>query len=464
MSMSSRYPSLPYLPPILMLAGLFFVAGCSDMVSLESTERDAFGPETAVRTSQVDGRDVTAWGRSIQARSKKARHFSLLDRAIVSTDARKIIAGSDSVRLLLGTRAGAASDPALEAVLDKYKIFNRFEYRSALRGVAVTMPAAQVDSFMADADALSAVSSIEPDAEMSYGAGADGTVTATSQEIPWAIRNSGADRSSTLAGNGGGAVDVDLYVLDTGVESSDVNVVECLEFTRRREPVPCTSASDADGHGTGVALAAAARDDQSGIVGVAPGARVHAIKALREKGNTPLSVLVAVVDFLTERKLADPSVPMVVNISMGADVKTTRYNALDEAIEASIAAGVVYVLAAGNNATSAENVSPAHVAEAITVGAHDAAGRFSSFSNHGPVLDILAPGEDVLTMTTRNELSHTSGTSLAAPFVAGAAALLLSQEPSLTPAQVRDRIVEHAQATVTGMPSETTDKALFVNW
>lgn len=464
--MSMRPPSTSslLLVQLFMVAGFLLVAGCSDVVSLDATEGDAVTEELNKKGPPVNGQDVAAWGRSIQSRSKKARHFHLLDRAIVPAAAGKSTAGVDSVRLLVGTQPGATADSVLQVVLDKHKIFNRFEYKTALHGLAVTVPAANLDGFISDTDSASAVSWTEPDAAVPYGTGTTGTVPATTQEVPWSIPSIGADLSSALVGDGVGAVDIDLYVLDSGAESSDLNVVECIEVTKLSGAEPCTTASDPDGHGTGVALAAAAKDDNAGIVGVAPGARVHAVKALRENGNTPLGALVAVVDHLTGRKLANPSVPMVVNISLGADVKTTRYNALDEAIQASIAAGVVYVLSAGNSAIDAAKVSPAHVAEAITVGAYNESGLWSQFSNFGSVLDVLAPGENVLTMTPQNELGYTSGTSLAAPYVAGAAALLLSQNPTLTPVQVRDRIVSSSRVTIAGVPSATTNNALFIDW
>src|SRR5690606_5990270 len=175
-------------------------------------------------------------------------------------------------------------------------------------------------------------------------------------------------------------------------------------------------------HGTGVAGVVAAEDDRNGAVGVAPGARVHAIKVLDNGGKTELSTVIAAVEYLTERKLADPSRPMLVNLSLGADVGSTDYTGLDLAIQASIRAGVVYVLAAGNEGIDASTVTPAHVAEAITVGSYSATGKLSWFSNYGAVVDLLAPGEDVETLTAGNAVVFTSGTSIAAPHVTGAAA------------------------------------------
>jgi len=143
-------------------------------------------------------------------------------------------------------------------------------------------------------------------------------------------------------------------------------------------------------------------------------------------------------------------------------VGTTAYNGLDEAIRSSIEAGVVYVLAAGNEGVDASTVTPAHVAEAITVGAYDAGEAFSWFSNHGPVVDILAPGEDVEVLYRLNTITWTSGTSVAAPHVAGAAALLLARRPRMTPAQVRETLVSHGRPGITAGPAGTTDVSVYV--
>ncbi len=157
---------------------------------------------------------------------------------------------------------------------------------------------------------------------------------------------------------------------------------------------------------------------------------------------------------------------MVVNISFGADVGTSTYNALDEAIASSIAQGVVYVIAAGNEGIDAEHVTPAHVAEAITVGAYDQNNQFASFSNYGRLLDLLAPGLDIASSSNETGAKKPpvlmSGTSMAAPHVAGAAALYLSQHPAATPQQVRNALVNAGQTWVTGAPAGTTHTSVYV--
>ncbi|HMB89305.1 MAG TPA: S8 family serine peptidase, partial [Rhodothermales bacterium] len=208
---------------------------------------------------------------------------------------------------------------------------------------------------------------------------------------------------------------------------------------------------------------AAAADDQDRIVGVAPGAFVHNYKVLGDNGSTDVSVVIAAVEHITAKKLAHPRKPMVVNLSLGEDIGTTDYTALDEAIETSIDAGVVYIVAAGNANKNANQFTPAHVHDVITVGSYDMDGRFSSFSNWGPRVDLLAPGRDVISLAPGNTgVVEMSGTSMAAAHVSGAAALLLSRYPTATPAQVRDILVNYGRAFVTGTPNNTTNRSVWV--
>ncbi len=173
---------------------------------------------------------------------------------------------------------------------------------------------------------------------------------------------------------------------------------------------------------------AAAIDDDDGFIGVAAGTPIHDFRVLDDNGEADFSTVIAAVELITQRKLDDPQTPIVVNISFGADVGTRAYNGLDEAIEASIDAGVVY--AAGNDDVDAANVTPAHVTEAITVGSVNKKKWFSSFSNYGSLIDIFAPGEDIESLSPdHSKIVIMTGTSMAAPHVTGAAALYLELNP-----------------------------------
>ncbi len=157
---------------------------------------------------------------------------------------------------------------------------------------------------------------------------------------------------------------------------------------------------------------------------------------------------------------------MVINMSFGADIGTTEYNALDLAVQAAIDAGITVVIAAGNEGIDASTITPAHVADAITVGAYDVYNRFAYFSNYGPIVDLQAPGVDILSTGNGTKGSWKgvlmSGTSTAAPHVAGAAALYLSQHPSASPAEVREALLANAIDIVHGAPVNTTTRSVWV--
>jgi hypothetical protein len=159
---------------------------------------------------------------------------------------------------------------------------------------------------------------------------------------------------------------------------------------------------------------------------------------------------------------------MVVNFSLGADTGTPLYNALDQAMQASIQAGVTYVVSAGNDGKDAAHYSPAHVAEAITVGAFDRNNTFAWFSNHGPIVDILAPGVDVISLKngelndSEQQVEEMSGTSMAAAHASGAVALFLALHPMASPDQVERALRSTGRPDVAGTPSNTTNRMVYV--
>jgi subtilisin family serine protease len=148
-------------------------------------------------------------------------------------------------------------------------------------------------------------------------------------------------------------------------------------------------------------------------------------------------------------------------MSLGGGAST----ALDNAVANSIASGVTYALAAGNSSANACGSSPARVASAITVGATTSTDARASYSNYGTCLDIFAPGSSITSAwSTSNTVTRSiSGTSMASPHVAGAAALVLSANTSFTPAQVRDSLVGNATPNVVTSPGTgSPNRLLFV--
>ena len=291
-------------------------------------------------------------------------------------------------------------------------------YSAALRGFSARLSAAQIAELENDPN----VAAVEPDGEMS----------AIAQTIPWGIERIGADQSSTLAGNEADAVNVNVYVIDTGIANhADLNKVGHVNFAGGKN-------DDCHGHGTHVAGTAAAKDNTSDVVGVAPGARLTGVKVLSCSGSGSTSGVIKGVDWVR----ANAVKPAVANMSLGGGASS----ALDTAVTNSIAAGITFAIAAGNSNANACNYSPARTANAITVGATTNTDNRSSFSNWGTCLDIFAPGSTITaSWSTSDTATNTiSGTSMASPHVAGAAALYLSANKTAAPQAVRDTLVNSA--------------------
>ena len=444
---------------LMLTAGL--LTGCADaLVSNEADPQERLA-ETA------DG---------------KLRHPHLLDRAVrapaMPIDRKgggQELHSGDNLFLIAAVDENTSTlekQKVLERfkVLERYKVLERHSYEEVFNGWALQIEdqwglsdfSAFFTEMMLDPDILW----YEPDFDIATVPSSP-TAGSSQQEVPWNVAIIGGQSSWAVSGDGQGNVNVDLYVLDTGVAKAinsdpydDFRLVDNIDFRPGMN-----DAADYDGHGTHVAGTAAAADDNDGLVGVAPGARVHNLKVLDDDGKTDVSVVIAAVEHILEQKLANPNKPMVVNMSLGEDIGTTTYTALDEAIAAATEAGVVFVVAAGNAGKDASGFTPAHVDGAITVGAYDPQLRFSSFSNWGPKVDLLAPGEDVVSLSPQGA-GHAvlmDGTSMAAAHVSGAALLYLAQHPNATPAQVEQALKAKAIPFIADVPGNTTNKTVWVS-
>jgi subtilisin family serine protease len=248
------------------------------------------------------------------------------------------------------------------------------------------------------------------------------------------------------------ASNVTAYILDTGVRLTHSEIAgratSGYDFVDKD-----ADASDCQGHGTHVAGTVAGK-----TYGVAKAANIVSVRVLGCDGSGSYSGIIAGVDWVTK----NAKKPAVANMSLGG----TASAALDAAVKKSIAAGVTYAVAAGNENKDACTVSPARTAEAITVGATDSKDARASFSNYGACLDIYAPGVSILssTKTSNTSTGKMSGTSMATPHVVGAVALYLSANPTATPAQVRDAFVNGAISNKVSDPKGAPNKLLNVGF
>jgi subtilisin family serine protease len=227
------------------------------------------------------------------------------------------------------------------------------------------------------------------------------------------------DSAYNYANKGDG---VTAYVIDTGV------MIEHPTFEGRAsygyDAVDGDNdAADGYGHGTHVAGTIGGAE-----YGVAKGVNIVAVRVLDDNGSGTTEQVVAGIDWVAQNH----SGPSVANMSLGGGVD----DALDESVRGAISSGVTFAIAAGNSSADANTFSPARVNEAITVAASDDADGQASFSNFGDVVDLYAPGVGITSSWNDGATNTISGTSMATPHVAGAAALFLSANPAATPADV----------------------------
>lgn len=280
--------------------------------------------------------------------------------------------------------------------------------------------------------------------------------TFSGQMMPWNLRLIGAHRSSAASGDGAGDTPIDVYVIDGGVSHSDLNVVESVAFYEGNDP-------GSDLHGTHVAGIIGAIDDGDGVVGVAPGVRIHSLDVFGGSEAASMSTLMSAVDHVVAAKRANPSTPMVINLSVGAFVGTTAFNALDDAVQTAIDERIVVVISAGNDAGNTAAYSPAHVRDAIVVGATNWEHGFSfDFSNRGNHVDVLAPGVRVVSTADGDQFARLDGTSMAAPHVTGAVALILADTPGASPSSVQGTIRRNGRNTVDPRAPRTIGRTIWL--
>jgi subtilisin len=306
---------------------------------------------------------------------------------------------------------------------------------------------------------------LERDPAVAYVA-PDRPIQVTGQIVPVNVMRIGATGSSIASIDGtDDRIDADIAIIDTGIQRDhpDLNVVggyNCTTSQRR-------DWADQHGHGTHVAGTAAALDNGRGVVGVAPGARLWAVRVFDRWGWGRLSWYACGVDWAaSKRDPADPTRPRfeVANMSLrtvGRDDRDCGYtneDPLHTAVCAAVRAGITVVVAAGNDSGLASHWVPAAYNEVITVaaladfdgaaggtgsptcyswGTHDRDDTYADFSNYGSDVDIIAPGKCVLSTKMDSSYGIMSGTSMATPAVAGAAAIWLSKHPDASPSSVR---------------------------
>ncbi len=324
----------------------------------------------------------------------------------------------------------------------RYGLRPDFRYRHALKGFAGKFSPAVVEALRQDPR----VAYIEHDGEVRVIGVQTDPPSWGLDRIDQVSRPLNGSYTYTETGSG-----VDAYIIDTGIRTGHI------DFGGRAVAgfdaiTPGGTAADGHGHGTHVAGTVGGAK-----YGVAKGVRLIAVRVLDNSGSATFSQAIAGIDWVTEDHTTRPA---VANISFSGPSSA----AMDDAVRHSIGDGVIYAIAAGNSSADASTASPARVAQAITVGATSRSDAFASFSNFGPGVDILAPGVNIVSawLTSNTARTTLSGTSMAAPHVAGAAALDLAAHPAATPDEVASRLVAAASLNkVSGLPAETANRLLY---
>ena len=329
-------------------------------------------------------------------------------------------------------------------------------FRHAVRAYAAEVSPAQARRLADDPRVLAVV----PDEFIAADEGL------TAQSIPTGIRRVYGNKSAAARINGvDERVDADVAIFDTGIDPThtDLNVAGGYNCTTTNR----SSWKDEQGHGTHVAGTVGALDNGSGVVGVAPGVRLWAVRILDANGEGRLSWWICGLDWIASQKdPADSSRPLIeaVNMSVtrwGRDDNNcghTNDDVLHQAVCRVVARGITVVAAAANDSASAAKRTPAAYDEVITVsaladtdgkpgalggdlcwswGTYDKDDTFANFSNHGADVDLIAPGKCIWSTKRGQSYGYSSGTSMAAPHVAGAAALYLASRRGAPPSEVR---------------------------
>jgi subtilisin family serine protease len=328
-------------------------------------------------------------------------------------------------------------DKVDKSVIQKFKGKIKREHKH-LPSLAVSLPTSEVENLKKNA----LVQSVEPDIQLKV----------TAQTMDWGVT---AVEATYAWDNGYTGKGVKVAVLDTGIDThhDDLAVAGGASFVDYT-----TSYDDDNGHGTHVAGIIGAKNNDIGVVGVAPDASLYAVKVLDQTGTGYLSDVISGIDWAIDNQMD------IINLSMTTVVDST---ALHEAVDKAYSNGLLVVAAAGNTGNaegSGDTIQyPAKYSSVISVGAVNQNEQRASFSATGAELEVVAAGVSIKSTYLNNSYAALSGTSMAVPFVAGELALLKQQNPTAGNENLREILDTHVLDL-----GETGRDAVFgfgsVNW
>jgi subtilisin len=392
----------------------------------------------------------------------------------VTQPAQAQSARADDLGFIVSLRDGVDADVVAREHANTYGFRVSHVYTSALVGYAGSMDDQVAERLRHDTRVEVVAPNLKISAPPTYHDQiyaeypVDSIFTVNTQKAPTGIKRVGAStngKTQTLLNNGAG---VGVAVIDTGI---DLNHPDLTPVTNGKNCLNnALTADDDNGHGSHVAGTIAARDNFKGVVGIAPGAKLIAVKSLDHNGDGTWASVICGVDWVTANKVAHGI--KIANMSLGgtdsvspsdANCNNAAGDILHKSVCNSVKAGITYVAAAGNFNIDAAGYVPAGFSEVITVsawsdtdGATGAVGgtytctgswglqtddTWATGTNWGTVVDIAAPGVGIKSAWKNGGYNTICGTSMSAPHVAGAAALLLKTNPGWTPAQVKSALL-----------------------
>ncbi|XP_072036869.1 aqualysin-1-like [Amphiura filiformis] len=325
-----------------------------------------------------------------------------------------------------------------EALTDITGVSVRQEYRRALKGFGVRVTSE------------TALNQIRRLTDVAY-VQQDGNVTLFETSMTWGLdridqRNLPLDGQSSFSGNGTG---VNVYVIDSGIYTQH-------EYFEGRARFGYDAGGDGEGdcygHGTHCAGTIGANH-----YGVARGATIWAVRIASCSGNIYWSWIIDGIDWVANHRI----LPAVASLSLGG----SHNDAVDQAMQGLYGAGVVAAVAAGNSNNDACTISPAGAPWSFTVGATEHRDHRAYFSSYGSCLDIFAPGVNVLStmIGSPRATAISSGTSMAAPHVAGAMAVALGNDPNMTPKEVWEKLkADSTSGVLQDKGALSPDRLLYV--